>query len=475
MPKPPPPPVPSAKPPKPTAVIDPFARALAATVREAHGVDQASTLDMSEEIGSPRGYVGTRNIALDRALGTVGIPLGRVTEISGWPGAGKSTILDQILTQCQEEGGIGVLANTEHTRNRAYMAALGCRPESLVWIAGSTIELMFDELETIAKRIADMNVTAWVGALNRAGVKCPAPPTYAHEVYDPNDSSPQRKPVARFSFAKWGREQAAALMEWQAQAKLPVTSVRDAASRAKLRPCIYYGEPDGAKAAYAAYAGDGAHPDVQPADRPVVIGWDSVAGTPTEEELAGDARDQHVATAAKVIRRNLRRLVQVIDNEAIAFVLVNQRYERISTGRTFLRGPASETYGGGGIKYHTTLRIEVDKVGDILPMGGKFGETPPMGQIVRIKVPKNKINDPFREEQFGLIFGRGAENAWALYEDLKERGIIRAGGGWSGFSDPSILGDHDRKFRGWTDLSNMLAEDSTLWSRLCVLYMEGRL
>lgn len=73
------------------------------------------------------------------------------------------------------------------------------------------------------------------------------------------------------------------------------------------------------------------------------------------------------------------------------------------------------------------------------------------------------------------IFGRGAENAWALYEDLKERGIIRAGGGWSGFSDPSILGDRDRKFRGWTDLSNMLAEDSTLWTRLCALYMEGRL
>jgi hypothetical protein len=76
--------------------------------------------------------------------------------------------------------------------------------------------------------------------------------------------------------------------------------------------------------------------------------------------------------------------------------------------------------------------------------------------VVRIKVPKNKVESPFHREEYGLIFGRGAENAYALHEDFTTRGIIRVAGGWSRFTDPTILGDRDRGFRGWMELSNMV-------------------
>lgn len=478
--KPPAPPSPKkpAKPTKPKGpAIDPLARALAQHVREGHGVDQASTLDMSESIGRPRGYVGTRNIALDRALGSQ-IPLGRVTEISGWPGAGKSTMLDQILAQCQADGGVGVLADTERTRNRAYMAALGVRPESLVWIGGATVELMFDEIETLARTAAHYNCIAWVEALNRAGVKCASPSMYKHTVYGEKVKTrmgSSRKKLAEFNFTRWGREQAAALLEFQKREELPQSSIRDPESRKALRPVVLYGESAAEKQeALEAWMEGEDHPLAQPADRPIVVGWDSVAGTATEAEMDGDARDQHPATAAKVIKRNLRRLIQLIDDEAIAFVLVNQRYERIAMGgRSF--GGGSETYGGSGIKYHTTIRIEVDKIGDIYARtADKAAGIPPIGQIVRIKIPKNKLEDPFHKEEYGLIFGRGAENAWAIFQDLKQRGIIRQGGAWCKFTDPSILGDRDRSFQGWQDLSNMMAEDPELWTRLHGIYMEGR-
>jgi RecA/RadA recombinase len=431
---------------------------------------------MSEEIGAPRGFVGTRNIALDRALGSPGIPLGRMTEISGWPGAGKSTLLDQLLAQCQADGGVGVLADTERSRNRPYMASLGVRPESLVWIGGKTVELMFDEIETLARTSAHLNCLAWYEALVRAGVRCPKPNLYKHEIHGEKDSKGTRKKLATFTFSQWGREQAAALLEFQKDhPDLSPSSIRDASSRAVLRPVVLYGESEAdKKEALAAWLAGEPHPLAQPADRPIVIGWDSVAGTATEAELDGDARDQHPATAAKVIRRNLRRLIQLIDDEAIAFVLVNQRYERIAMGgRRF--GGGSETYGGGGIKYHTTLRIEVDKIGDIYNKSADKGAgIPPIGQIVRIKIPKNKINDPFHSEEYGLVFGRGADNAWAMFQDLKARGIIRQGGAWCRFSDPSILGEADRAFMGWQELSNMMAEDDGLWDRLRGIYMEGR-
>ena len=97
-----------------------------------------------------------------------------------------------------------------------------------------------------------------------------------------------------------------------------------------------------------------------------------------------------------------------------------------------------------------------------------------MGQIVRIKVPKNKIESPFHEEEFGLIFGRGADNAWAIYEDLKARGVILVKGGWSSFVDPKILGKANRAFHGWQELSNIMAEDSALWAKLSAMYAEAR-
>lgn len=476
--KPPPPPKPTAKPrkpPAPVAAIDPLARMLATTVRTGHGIDQATTLDMSESLGEPRVYIGTRNIALERALGVPGVPAGRITEVSGWEGAGKSTILDQIFAQCQADGGLGVIADTERTRKRNYMMTLGVRPESLVWIGGQTVEVMFDQIETLVRNAAHLNATAWFEALVRAGFKCSKPQTYTHKVYEPHVKvDAKTKPVAQFAFNRWGREQAAALLQYQKANGLPESSVRDPESREALRPCVVFGDdPQERSAALKAWLDDGEHPLVQLADRPIVVGWDSVAGTPTEEELAGNARAMHVASSAKVIRRNLRRLVQLIDDEAIAFVLVNQRYERIQTGGMPMRGPKSETYGGGGIKYHSTIRIEVDKVGNIMAPGYSQGD-PPMGQIVKIKVPKNKVNDPYHTEEFGLIFGRGADNAWAIFEDLKNRGIVRVSGGWSRFTDPSILGAADKSFRGWTELSNMMAEDPALWAKLKAIYHEGR-
>lgn len=468
------PPVPRTEPKAPKR--DLLARTLANHVRRAHGQGSAMTLDMSDELGTPRGYAPVRNIALQRALGTPGIPLGRITEISGWAGAGKSTMLDQIFAATQAQGGIGVLADTERARNRSYMNSLGVKPESLVWIDGRTVENMFDEIETLVRTVAHLNAVAWVDAMARAGIKSPKLQTYKYLVFDPANPNKQAKPIASYDFALWGRAQAAALLDWQKAEKLRPSSIRDAASRSLLNPIIVHTESaDEKRAALSDWASGRPNELVHRADRPIVIGWDSVAGTATEAELEGSARDVHPATAARVIRRNLRRLIQLIDDEAIGMILVNQRYEKIQMGGRVQYGKTSETYGGGGIKYHSTIRVEVDKCGEIFAPGkGRQSGSPPIGQEVKIKVPKNKLNDPYRVERFGLMFGKGAADAWAIHEDLKERGIIRVGGGWSRFTDPTLMGEDDKGFRGWTELDTLMDDNPKLGKALREIYLEGR-
>ncbi len=473
-----------ARPPKPRSAASApraprrnlLARTLATHVRQAHGEGSAATLDMSEEMGKPRGFVPTNNAALERALGTEGIPLGRITEISGWAGAGKSTMLDQVFAATQAKGGIGVLADTERGRNRSYMTALGVQPESLVWIDGKTVEGMFDEVETLIRTVSHLNAIAWADAMARAGVKTPKLETYKYLVFDPTTSGKNAKPIASYSFAQWGRAQAAALLSWQRDSGMRPSGIRDQASREALQPVVIHTEDRDARAqALDDFKNGKPNELIQLADAPVIIGWDSVAGTATEAELEGSARDIHPATAARVIKRNLRRLIQLIDDEAVGVVLINQRYEKIAMGGRAVYGKTSETYGGSGIKYHTTIRVEVDKSGDIFAPGqSRQNGHPPVGQEVKIKVPKNKLNDPYRVERYGLIFGRGAVNAWAIHEDLKDRGIIRVGGGWSRFTDTTILGEADKSFRGWTDLDAMMEADPELSSKLNEIYQEGR-
>jgi RecA/RadA recombinase len=433
---------------------------------------------MSDEIGAVRGYVGTRNIALDRALGVPGIPLGRLTEISGWMNAGKSTALDQILAETQTaDDGIAVLADVERARDRTYMEALGVQA-GLVPIKGATIEEMFSEIETLIRKKAHASCMGWVEALRTQKVKVPEPYQALYEVPNPDDPT---KTVAKYHFARWGREQAAALMEFQAANGLPGYGLRDRPSREALRPYVLYSEfardaRDIEEARESWAAGDESHPLTRNADRPMVVGWDSIAGSASQDEMDHNAYEsrQSPAVAARVIKYNFRRLMQLFDDEAVAFIIVNQRYQVIMQKKGY-GGPTSETYGGGGIKYHSTIRIELDKVGDVWARHSDAeNQIPPMGQIVRIKVPKNKVNSPFAIENYGLIFGRGADNAWALHEDFKNRGIISVAGGWSKFSDQSVLGEYNKSFAGWKGLSNLIAEHPSIWTKLKVIFHEGR-
>lgn len=70
--------------------------------------------------------------SLDIALGIGGIPRGRVIEIYGSEGSGKSTIALQIIAEVQKRGGKAVYIDAEHAMDPTYAKTLGIKLEELV-------------------------------------------------------------------------------------------------------------------------------------------------------------------------------------------------------------------------------------------------------------------------------------------------------------------------------------------------------
>jgi recombination protein RecA len=87
---------------------------------------------------TPPAVVPTGSLALDHALGVGGIPRGRISEVYGPEGVGKTTLVLSVLAQAQRAGGTGVFVDAEHALDLGWAKRCGvdtdrlllCRPES---------------------------------------------------------------------------------------------------------------------------------------------------------------------------------------------------------------------------------------------------------------------------------------------------------------------------------------------------------
>lgn len=89
---------------------------------------------------------------LDRAIGIGGIPLGRITEISGKWSAGKSTLALQTVAEAQKSGLETVWLDTEFTFDEGYARDLGVDTDLMYLIQKPTAEEGLDILLEIAAK-----------------------------------------------------------------------------------------------------------------------------------------------------------------------------------------------------------------------------------------------------------------------------------------------------------------------------------
>jgi recombination protein RecA len=80
----------------------------------------------------PPAAISTGNPDLDRALGIGGVPRGRLTEVYGPDGAGKTTLALSVIAQAQRAGGTACFIDAEHALDLAWAATVGVDVDRLI-------------------------------------------------------------------------------------------------------------------------------------------------------------------------------------------------------------------------------------------------------------------------------------------------------------------------------------------------------
>lgn len=82
-----------------------------------------------------------------------GAPCGRIIELQGMEGSGKSLIAAHMIADTQRQGGIGVFIDTENAASLQFMEAIGVDLNALLYVPLEKIEDIFDAIERIVENI----------------------------------------------------------------------------------------------------------------------------------------------------------------------------------------------------------------------------------------------------------------------------------------------------------------------------------
>ena len=183
-----------------------------------------------------------------------------------------------------------------------------------------------------------------------------------------------------------------------------------------------------------------------------VIVVDSVAALVPKAEIEGEMGDQQMGLQARLMSKALRKLTGSISKSNTVMIFINQIREKIG-GFSFTPGPQTTTSGGRALKFFSTVRMEVKRVGSV-----KQGDEV-IGNEVTVKVTKNKVAPPFKEARFNVMYGTGISRIGEVLDVALELGIASKSGAWFSYGE-------ERIGQGRVNVENMLKENRELYERI---------
>ncbi len=151
-----------------------------------------------------------------------------------------------------------------------------------------------------------------------------------------------------------------------------------------------------------------------------IIIIDSVAALTPKAEIDGEIGDTHIGLTARMMSQAMRKLASNINKSNILLIFINQI--RIKIGILF--GNPEITTGGNALKFYSSIRLEIRKIGNI-----KHKDII-IGNETKVKIVKNKLSAPFKSAEFQIIYNEGINKYLEILKLGVKNNLIKKNGNW---------------------------------------------
>ncbi len=187
-----------------------------------------------------------------------------------------------------------------------------------------------------------------------------------------------------------------------------------------------------------------------------VLVVDSVAALVPRAELEGQMGDSHVGLQARLMSQALRKLTGAASRSRTCVIFTNQIREKIGV----MFGNPETTTGGNALKFYSSIRMDIRKVGVIKDASGEI-----TGNRTRVKVLKNKMAPPFRIAEFDINYNEGISRSGSILDVATDLGVIDKRGSWFAF-------DGEQLAQGREQTKDLIKADTDLQQRILTQIVE---
>lgn len=188
-----------------------------------------------------------------------------------------------------------------------------------------------------------------------------------------------------------------------------------------------------------------------------VLVIDSVAALVPKAEIEGEMGDSVMGLQARLMSQAMRKLTGAVSKSKTVLIFTNQL--RMKIGVMF--GNPETTPGGQALKFYSSVRIDMRKIGNIQE-GDKI-----VGSQHRAKVVKNKIAPPFRIAEFDVMNDSGISRSGGLVDMAVEFNIIQKNGSFFKYNGEVLSQGRDAaKSRLEEDEKLSKEIETAIWQRI---------
>lgn len=141
----------------------------------------------------------------------------------------------------------------------------------------------------------------------------------------------------------------------------------------------------------------------------LVVVVDTIAGTPSKEELAEEWGKDDYSRQPKQLRAAFRKMIQSINKHNVCMICTNQVSDKFTAKPKFKTSIYEDfvAFGGKALRYYATHRIFFKQ----LPNRFALSKKSPFhdGFVIAFASPKNRLKKPCREGRMVLWFGDSAK------------------------------------------------------------------